>query len=256
VLAQGLQFGRSGRVVVQKSLGQTHCPYLDAAQKLRLLAIAQDQLGGATADIHHRVQPVVELHRREHPQVDAAGLFLPRDQLHPQAQLPFNPLQKLQPIGGLAHSTGSHGNNGMHLKALSNAAKPLQSRPGPFHSCRREGARLAAKLPQPDGGFFAGDDGEAGDTGIDAHHHHVERVAAHIDGRQNGGRPRFRTRSRAGFGNWGSRGDRAFREVGGRRDHGSGKGVNPFRILCTFPPCSGPSREVRFAVDSANRGID
>ncbi len=113
------------RLAAEEPLGEPDGAQLEAQRLEHLRALADDELGAATADVDEQVAAVEAGDGPQHPDVDQAGLLGAGHHLDLDAGLGPRPAQELVPVVRLAHGAGGHGVQRRSC-ALGDLAEPLQ----------------------------------------------------------------------------------------------------------------------------------
>ena len=113
-------------------------------------------------------------------QVDEPRLLLAREDVRPEADLAAHLVQELLAVLRLAHGGGGRGQELVHALGVGQALVLAQRVQAPSHGLGGEPAAGERALAQPHHLLLALDQVEAARPRL--HDHHVEGVAAHVDG--------------------------------------------------------------------------
>ena len=118
--------------------GPGHAAHAVGLHDLRVETLAQDQLGGASADVHHEAALGGLWQRVRHALVDQPGFFAPGDDVDREAQDAFGLRQELGAVAGLAQGLGGNCAHVVLLEAGQPLAEARQAIPATLHGRRGE----------------------------------------------------------------------------------------------------------------------
>jgi len=179
-LQKGATLGRN-RVIFDKITLEPHRADTGTGECTGIPTIGQDQLGGSAADVKHQMRTITERHSRQDAEVNQARFLGATDEIHVQAKLIIDRLEKVPAVGSLTHSTGGGDDDLLHLVTECELLKVTQALQATGDRLRRELTSLWIALTQTSGGFFRQINAERSQGHIHRRHEHVGGVRADIN---------------------------------------------------------------------------
>ncbi len=110
----------------KEALAHRHAADVERLHHPWLIALADDELGRAPADIDHQAFALHHRDRMRRTDIDQPRLFPPGNDLDRKPQRRLRALQKLRRILGHAHRVGGHGPHPVRMKLAQALAEALQ----------------------------------------------------------------------------------------------------------------------------------
>ncbi|MNI62502.1 hypothetical protein D3C73_1178280 [compost metagenome] len=176
--------GRGDLAIAEIALGEADAAHLQAFTQQRLKALADDELGAATADIGDQAFTRGVGQGVGHAQVDQARFFAAGDHFHGVAEDRFGTLDEFVTVARLAQGVGANDTHGPRWHAVDQLGKALQAFQAPDHgffaehACFVDAGGELNLFPEPL---------QNADFGmVSLGHDHVKTVGAQVDGGNQG----------------------------------------------------------------------
>lgn len=174
---------RRERIAVDEPLGEANDAELEAPGELGVRAGAARHLDAAAADVNDDSQVARGADAVQRRTMDEPCLFRSRDHPGADAGLARDGLQEFAAVFRLARRARGRGDDLIDLVRLGQAPEFREHLERRVHCLRCEGATAEAAGAQPDHFLLAVHDLKR-EVGPHAHHDHVERIGADVDGGQ------------------------------------------------------------------------